>query len=128
MLRNVEVCDIDTLFLGYQDIARFNIPMANSLFVQVCYTLQDLSIDLTSISFIIAAHACDRVENFMTFNKLHHLVDFVFKVILKDFDCTNNILMLKAAQDLKFIFMSPQFLVVIVSYDFNSILHHQRVQ
>ena len=92
MFRNVEVSDINTLFLGYEDVAWLYIPVTYPLFVQVSNTLQDLTVDLLSVSFVITTHACDCVENFVAFNKLHDLLNFVLKIVLEDLNCPHDIL------------------------------------
>ena len=76
---------------------------------------EDLFVNEAGVAFVVLAHICDRVENFLSGNELHDLVDFVFEFVFEDFDCANYILMFKLAHYLKLVFVCSQLLVVVVS-------------
>lgn len=84
MFRDVEVCDVNTLLFGDQDVAWLDVSVTDALLVHIGDSFKDLSVNKLGVSFIVTTHAGNRVQNFMALDKFHDLVHLIFEVILED--------------------------------------------
>ena len=87
----VEICDVHLLVFSYQNVAWFDVPVANSLLMHMSNAFKNLLENILCIHFVVFAHLSDRIQNFLTLNVLHHLVNLILELIVEHFDGSYNI-------------------------------------
>ena len=91
--------------------------MTYVLFVQVRYPFQYLSVDILRVVFTMYSRLCNFIKNFLAFNILHHLVNFILEPIVENFHSFDYVKMSERQKYFKFFLMSYYFFLVVVPYD-----------